>query len=83
MVDLGPSQDALAEIDRTIAKLDRETRERIIRRTGLDGDADLVSRDEWRKFYDQVLPLREHREAIVRAMVDVLSSETPPPVIVP
>lgn len=82
MTDLDQAREAIAEIDRTIAKLDHETRGRIARMTDLDGDADWVSREEWRKFYDQTRPLRKERSSIVQAMVDVLSIETLPPIIV-
>lgn len=81
MNDLDQARDTVAYLDLEIRKLEYETRQRIERMTGLDGDNDLVSRQEWGKFNEQVLPMREQREHLARAITTIASMTAPPPML--
>lgn len=83
MSDLDQARETVRELDRMIAKLEFDTRERIARMTGPDGDADLVSRQEWTKFNREVQPIREQREHLAKAITTIFSMAPLPPMIVP
>lgn len=82
MSGLDQARENLHTMDMQIAKLEYETRERIVRCTGLDGDADLVSREEWGKFNEQVRPLREQREHLAKAIATIVGMAAPPPMFI-
>lgn len=82
MTDLEQARETLAEYDRQIAKLEYETRQRVERMTGLDGDADFVSRQEWSRFNLQVAPIRSARDHLAKAIATIVGMAAPAPVII-
>lgn len=81
-IRLVEAQELLAIIDRAIAKDEHETRERIVRCTGLDGDPDFVSSQEWQSHHRRMARIRAERVVIINLLANMLANTMPAPVVV-
>ena len=75
---MNATQDFLNDVVRRIKQDEHETRLRIDRMVGLDGDADRVSRREWRLHRERTSCLARQRDAILKAMAEQLAVSPPP-----
>jgi hypothetical protein len=71
------AEEALGRIAAAIKQDECETRQRIDHMTGLDGDYDLVCRQEMAKHFDRVRVLQRQHDELVRLIAHRIACDVP------
>lgn len=80
---MSDAREALAHIAAALKREEYETRQRIERMTGLDGDYSVISRVEWKRHFDRFRPMQRQHDELLKLMVTRIAFEVPGPIVIP
>jgi hypothetical protein len=78
-------QELLADLGKRIAEEEIKVRERINRITHMANPADVEDqiREEWHKFHLAIKPMEEHRDYVIKQLVQIEACKPPAPIVMP